>query len=101
MSDIVDMKALREGRQLIDARDKRRQGGNGKAAGKSLTAAVKAAEAARNDARVCEQNARRDAARAEFSVDLSRKLCRCAPWAAGTAWAAVLAGVVAAWLMRT
>ena len=44
MSDLIDMKALREGRQLIDARDKRRQGGNGKAAGKSLTQAVKEAE---------------------------------------------------------
>lgn len=73
MSDFVDMKALREGRQLIDARDKRRQGGRGKAAGKSLTAAVKAAEAARDDARVSEGNARKDAARAAESAERARR----------------------------
>lgn len=73
MSKLVNMRDMPNGRPLVDPLDRNRRPGNGKAAGRSLTAAVKAAEAARDDARVSEDNARKDAARAAESAERARR----------------------------
>lgn len=73
MTKLVSMRDMPEGRQIIDARDKRRQGGSGKAAGKGLTAAVRAAEAAREDARAFRRMADESAARSHLYESLARR----------------------------
>lgn len=73
MSKLVNMRDMPAGRPLVDPLDRNRKTGNGKAAGRSLTAAVKAAEAARDDARVSEDNARKDAASAAESAERARR----------------------------
>lgn len=73
MTKLVSMRDMPAGRPLVDPRDRNRRPGNGDKAAKSLTAAVKASEAARDDARVSEDNARKDAARAAESAALARR----------------------------